>query len=141
MSVRALTWAWSQKTGHQSDKAVLMCLADWASDHGSGQEICWHAQQTIATKSECSLSTVKRALKRLEAKGFITRKSRHDDANGRQLSDLITINVGGGCQIDRGEGVNLTYEPKIGTSNKRKEGVVEGRADAEPKKAVSGVRS
>lgn len=91
MSVEALSWAWRQHLGGDAiAKHVLICLADWANDHGDGFQVCWHCQASIATRVEVSRETVRRALKRLEDRGIIRRRQRFK-ADGSRASDVITL--------------------------------------------------
>lgn len=93
MSVEAQSWAWRQHLGGDAvGKHVLVCLADWANDHGNGFQVCWHCQASIAARVEVSRETVRRTLKRLEERGIIHRQERFN-ANGKRISDLITLQM------------------------------------------------
>jgi hypothetical protein len=93
MSVEALSWAWRQHLGGDAvAKHVLICLADWANDHGDGFQVCWHCQASIAARVEVSRETVRRALKRLEERGIIRRRQRFK-ADGSRASDVITLEL------------------------------------------------
>jgi hypothetical protein len=93
MSVEALSWAWKQHLGGDAvAKHVLICLADWANDHGDGFQVCWHCQASIAARVEVSRETVRRALKRLEERGIIRRRQRFK-ADGSRASDVITLEL------------------------------------------------
>lgn len=70
MSVQASSWAWNVTTGDPEAKFVLICLADVADMYGRGAFL---SAITMARKMERSESTVRRALKYLEDKGFIRR--------------------------------------------------------------------
>ena len=116
-----MKWAWEQRTGNSTDKAVLVALSDWSSDHGHGQELCWHCQATIAERVECSISTVARALDRLEKNGFISRE-RRSRADGGRLSDRIFLRLdrqpvkmtdGVNRQNDGGVNVKMTVTPPV----------------------------
>jgi MarR family len=147
MSVNALTWAWDQETGHQIDKAVLMCLADWSSDHGEGQEVCSHAQKALARRVECSLKTVTRSLSRLEKKGFIKRKPRYSaEPDGGRLSELIILALDRGLRDNlSSKGLRDNLSVVKGQFDPPREldstVVIKGVAGARSKKLNEGVRS
>jgi hypothetical protein len=50
MSIQAVAWAISQKVGSPTGKVLLICLANYADEHG----ICWPSQSTIAKETELS---------------------------------------------------------------------------------------
>lgn len=118
MSVRALSWAFLQKTGDPTRKIILMVLADHADERG----FCYPALKTIADRSESTRRTVQRHLKALEDDGLIRREERFTDT-GRQTSYMYSLPIDepmrstsrGGCQNStlppegtRKEGVNLS---------------------------------
>ena len=72
MSVQAISWALSVKTGDPSAKIVLLALANYADEKGR----CWPAQSTISIQTEQSIDTVQRRLKDLETGGFLVRRER-----------------------------------------------------------------
>lgn len=72
MSVQAISWALSVKTGSPSAKLVLITIANYADERG----VCWPSQHLIARQTEQSIDSVQRRLKELEAEGFLTHKSR-----------------------------------------------------------------
>lgn len=72
MSVQAISWALSVKTGDPSAKVVLVALANYADDRGR----CWPAQSTIAEQTEQSVDTVQRRIKDLENLGLLQRMER-----------------------------------------------------------------
>lgn len=75
------------KTGDPMSKLVLIALADRADDKGQ----CWPAISTIADDCECSESTVKRSLNKLEKQGHIARINRAND--GMKTSNLYRITL------------------------------------------------
>lgn len=88
MSVQAITWARSKRTGSPARKAVLMALADRANE-----ELGWSTfvgQKRLADETELSRRTVIRALADLERMGAIRREERHDQ-NGFRTTDLIYL--------------------------------------------------
>ncbi|MEK9767819.1 MAG: helix-turn-helix domain-containing protein [Betaproteobacteria bacterium] len=94
MSWDALAWAAKQSAGGATDKLILLLLADFADENGS----CYPSHKTIATRAECGVSTVERALKRLQQRGLLVISPRFDKSNGgsnRQTSNLYTLKMGG----------------------------------------------
>lgn len=73
MSIRALNWAWEQRAGSPTAKAVLAALADMADELHS----CFPRIEFIADRVEVSESTIKRVLKQLEQAGFLHRERRY----------------------------------------------------------------
>lgn len=90
MSVKAITWAKSVRTGSASRKAVLLVLADYA---GVDNSACWPSQETIAFETEMTERNVRRCLADLEKMGLIARQPRWVDHRGRN-TDVITLRVG-----------------------------------------------
>ncbi len=62
-----------------SSVAIMARLADFSNDEG----VCWPSIETIARQIGAGMSTVRTAIARLEAEGWLTRKAR------RQGNDLI----------------------------------------------------
>jgi len=78
MSVEAVHWALKQKTDEAVDKLILISLADYAGhDH-----TCFPSRKKLAEVGMCSLDTVDRANKRLEARGLIRKDRRLHEAGG-----------------------------------------------------------
>lgn len=82
-------WVW---TGHRPREiqiyAALAGYVDWKTG------VCWPSRQTIATELDCSLDTVDRAMKALEASGAVQVRRRkkeagHNDTNVYQLPFAI----------------------------------------------------
>lgn len=88
MSIQAVSWAMSQRVGSPTGKILLICLADYANEQGE----CWPSQKTIADNTELSERATRDWLKKLEAKGFISRSRRHR-TNGSRTSDLFVLNL------------------------------------------------
>lgn len=89
MSLKAITWAWDQdEITEQTDLLVLLAIADHADEHAR----CFPSQGLLSRKARCSTDTVGRALKRLEAAGFLTRAKRPGTGGGRS-SDLYTLHL------------------------------------------------
>lgn len=71
MSLRATLWALDEAPVTDARHVlVLVALADHADDNGRG---CWPSVTTIAARARCSVRTVHRALRELEAAGVIVR--------------------------------------------------------------------
>jgi len=89
MSIRALAWAKSIRTGSPTTKAVLVAVADYADEDG----VSWPSQQRLADDTELSLHSVMRALDKLEDLGLVKRERRHRK-DGSRTSDLIVLDLG-----------------------------------------------
>lgn len=68
MSIKATNWVWHSVRGIGELKLILAVIADIADDNG----IAWPSYQNIADKTDLSLSTAKRHIKRLREMGLIT---------------------------------------------------------------------
>lgn len=55
-----------------SSVAIMARLADFSNDEG----VCWPSIETIARQIGAGMSTVRTAISRLEAEGWLTRKAR-----------------------------------------------------------------
>jgi DNA-binding transcriptional MocR family regulator len=88
MSVQAISWALSVKTGSPSAKAVLLAIANYADANGR----CWPSQRRIADETEQSIDSVQRRLRDLEKGGFIARE-RRDRGDGGRASDWIILRM------------------------------------------------
>ncbi len=77
MSVQLIAWAYEQRVGSWTEKAVLLALAN-ASNHHTGR--CHPRIATIAFETELNEKTVRRALVKLTDKGYVDRvRSRKED--------------------------------------------------------------
>ncbi len=109
MSANATKWAWDQKAGGDTEKVVLLALADWASPHeGHDHEVCWYSQKSISVRCECSPKTVERALAKLEACRLIKRAARYNPKSRARISDFIYLNINGALTFDGDTAGNLT---------------------------------
>lgn len=72
MSVKAMAWALEQSTENPVDKLILIALGNYADD----ADQCFPSRRTLARIAMCSLDTVDRAIKRLEAAGMIRKEAR-----------------------------------------------------------------
>ena len=94
MSWEALSWAAQQTAGGSTDKLVLIILANFADENG----VSFPSHKTLAQRAECGLSTVERALKRLEKRGLVSIEPRYDrspEGSNRQTSNLYSLKMGG----------------------------------------------
>ena len=87
MSWKALDWATESDIGSPTTKFVLHLLANKADEDFS----CYPSIRTLVAESGAGRSTVMRALKELEATGFITRRSQFHDS-GAQRSTRYYLN-------------------------------------------------
>jgi hypothetical protein len=79
MSIQAMTWALSVKTGSPSLKVTLLALANYAGPTGK----CWPSQEILSKQTDQSVDTVQRRLFDLEEMGLISREER-PEVNGRK---------------------------------------------------------
>lgn len=89
MSVQAVTWALSQKTGSPSAKAVLLALANYAGASGES----FPRQERLAGETEQSVDSVQRRLKELVALGLIWKTGRYSraEAGGRRSNEYVVL--------------------------------------------------
>lgn len=87
MSNRAITWAFAQPLPSM-DRFVLVVLADYADEANS----CYPGQSRIADSTGASVSTVARALRRLEAGHYIERE-RRQRRDGSRTSDRYVLQL------------------------------------------------
>lgn len=81
MSVQAISWALTVKTGSPSAKVVLLAIANYADASG----VCWPSQELIADQTEQSIDSVQRRIKELEDLGLLVRKPRRRASTVYQL--------------------------------------------------------
>lgn len=72
MSIPAVHWALSQRTGSSSKKAVLKCIAEWMI--GERAEDCYPTVEQIAFETELNRQTVMEATRDLAKAGLITKR-------------------------------------------------------------------
>ena len=95
MSVAALNWAfWDVGQMSMAPKLVLIALADYADDRHQ----CWPAYDTLASKTSMGRTSVYSAIKKLAEMGAIKVTNRYEE--GKQASNLYTLNLAWGCQPD-----------------------------------------
>lgn len=64
-----------------SSVAIMARLADFSNDEG----VCWPSIETIARQIGAGMSTVRTAIARLEAEGWLTRKARRQGNDPRVI--------------------------------------------------------
>lgn len=82
MSWKALDWATGSNIEAPTTKFILLLLANKADENYS----CYPSIRTLMAESGAGRSTVMRALKELEAKGFITRRAQFHESGARRSS-------------------------------------------------------
>lgn len=82
MSHKVVTLVYSRIVGSAAQKAVLVNMADKASDGGEG---VFASKATIAAETEMGLTTVKRAINDLLAKGLIVEAGQRSCVNGHTV--------------------------------------------------------
>lgn len=104
-----MTLVWKTGIGPATKRLVLLALADSANDEG----VCWPSMETLARKSNCGVSSARRACQELEADGVLQRDARGKD--GRQQSNLYTISRAAleGAQIERVPKSSGTGRPNL----------------------------
>jgi len=88
MSHAACQWAKTVITGGTTNKAILMVLADYANHSHEA----WPSFERVAKEAECSVSTVKRAVADMEARGLLTRQRRRRP-DGKLGSYVLVLSV------------------------------------------------
>lgn len=83
-----MNWAWRQRVGNPTRKAILVALADHADSDG----VCWPGHEGIGDRVEVSRRTVIRQIERLEADGLLTIERRRG-ADGTQSTNLYRLRV------------------------------------------------
>lgn len=91
MSVEAVHWALKQTTDEAVDKLILIAMANYADETHSS----WPSRKKLAAAGMCSVDTVDRANRRLEARNLI-RKSARMHKGGAHSSNFYELNVEGG---------------------------------------------
>ena len=101
MSWKALDWETDSAVGSSTTKFILLLLANKADENFS----CYPSIRTLMAESDAGRSTVIRALKELEASGFITRQPQFHDSGARRsnryylsldpLTNMLFVGVSG----------------------------------------------
>lgn len=92
-----------------SSVAIMARLADFSNDEG----VCWPSIETIARQIGAGMSTVRTAIARLEAEGWLTRKARR--RGNRNASNVYQLNVAklqaaAFSQLSDSDPSNLTHQ-------------------------------
>jgi hypothetical protein len=80
MSWGALAWATDLDVGSSAAKFILILLANKADENFS----CYPSTRTLMAESNAGRSTVLRALRDLETRGFISRRPQFHDSRARR---------------------------------------------------------
>jgi Helix-turn-helix domain len=80
MSWSALAWATDSDLGSSTTKFILILLANKADENFS----CYPSIRTLMAESDAGRSTVLRALRDLEERGFISRRPQFHDSGARR---------------------------------------------------------
>lgn len=90
MSIELLNAVWEERSLKPNLKFVLLCLADYSGKEGK----CWPSISTLCLRTGLSRTTVKSALKTLEADGWISKTNRfaRDGVSRRKTSNLYQLN-------------------------------------------------
>jgi hypothetical protein len=117
VSVKVMTMVWEIKLGSAARKAVLLKLADCASDSG---ECIFPSKRTIADATELSTETVKRVLREFREEGVlrVVRWGGPTAGPTRYRMDLGKLR-GVGSQRPQG-GVTVTPNPSIEPRTEKK---------------------
>lgn len=98
-----------------SSVAIMARLADFSNDEG----VCWPSIETIARQIGAGMSTVRTAIARLEAEGWLTRKARRqgtEDLGKVTFRPSITAYVvGDDCFDQRDRLIDALNKPGPGT--------------------------
>lgn len=91
MSLDLMKATWELRDLKPNMKFVLLCLADFSGPAGT----CWPSMTTISEKTGLSRSTVKSALKQLEAGGFLQKTVRFakEGKARRKTSNFYKLNL------------------------------------------------
>ncbi|MGU0015536.1 phage tail tape measure protein [Escherichia coli] len=73
-----------------SSVAMMARLADFSNDEG----VCWPSIETIARQIGAGMSTVRTAMARLEAEGWLTRKARRQGNCARWVLSVVRRDLG-----------------------------------------------
>lgn len=88
MSIKLMSKVWAMECDNNTQKLILLKIADNASDEGG----CWPSHSTIAKHCQCDRRTVIRHIKILEEKGWL-RVQRRFDNQGCKTSNFYILNL------------------------------------------------
>ncbi|MGR5236279.1 helix-turn-helix domain-containing protein [Vibrio alfacsensis] len=91
MSIEITSLVWGSSTLKGSERLVLVCLAHHANKAGE----CWPSIKTLSLETGISLTTVKKALKHLEAEQWIVKTNRFSDSEKgkRKTSNFYKVSI------------------------------------------------
>lgn len=82
-----------------SSVAIMARLADFSNDEG----VCWPSIETIARQIGAGMSTVRTAIARLEAEGWLTRKARRQGNSAQAAADSQTASANSATAAKKSE--------------------------------------
>lgn len=83
MSIKLMTSVWEREDLNQTQKLILLALADWANDEG----LCWPSINRLAIKTSMAARSVQRIIRQLEDMQFV----RRDEVTGKGNRYWISI--------------------------------------------------
>ncbi|EFN9294359.1 GntR family transcriptional regulator [Escherichia coli] len=91
-----------------SSVAIMARLADFSNDEG----VCWPSIETIARQIGAGMSTVRTAIARLEAEGWLTRKARRqgNDDVVKPVKEQAENKIDGAVALIMAVGRAMLYE-------------------------------
>lgn len=93
MNQSAINQAWKNPNiRNPVDKLIMLCMAGYADEDG----VCWPSRELIASRCGIDTSTVRRALNRLIAAGYITKKP----GGGRGNKNSYQLHYSRGREIE-----------------------------------------
>ena len=93
MNQSAMNQAWKNpNVRNPVEKLIMLCMAGYADDDGT----CWPSVELIASRCSVDTRTVERALKRLIAAGYITKKT----GGGRGNKNSYQLHYSRGREIE-----------------------------------------
>lgn len=109
MSGEAVAWAKKVEAGSLAKNAVLLVLADYASDKETEDYTCYVGQKRISKILGCGERTVRGALKDLEKAGIIYRETRYrEDEFGKKWKTSDRIHLCMENTLPAGDAANLS---------------------------------
>ena len=147
MSIPAVHWALSQRTGSSSRKAVLKCIAEWMI--GEKAVDCYPTVEQIAFETELNRKTVMDATRALEKAGFIKKRracnkklqwETHYTLVGYEPSEWIGSRRPE-CRTFENPNVPKPEGTKTGTSVSPKNGTYEGTKNGTYEGTKNGTRT
>ena len=104
MSIKLMAQIWESGPQNQTERFVLLALADYANDEGE----CWPSIGGIASKCVMSDRGIQKVLKRLEDGGWLS----IEEGGGRKNCNLFTIKTPNEVHPERGSPLAKNPEPQ-----------------------------